>query len=70
MAWMADVSDFESLYGQEFYLLQVVQTDSGAHPASYPGLKRPRREANKCRGQENVDPCIHSPIRLHEVVLN
>jgi hypothetical protein len=26
---------FESRYGQEFSLLHVVQTDSGAHPASY-----------------------------------
>jgi hypothetical protein len=29
-------SEFESRYGQEFSLLHVVQTGSGAHPASYP----------------------------------
>jgi hypothetical protein len=29
-------SEFESRWGQEFSLLPVVQTDSGAHPASYP----------------------------------
>jgi hypothetical protein len=28
-------SDFESREGQEFFLLHVVQTGSGAHPASY-----------------------------------
>jgi hypothetical protein len=40
---------FESQLGQEFSLLHVVQTGSGAYPASYPinigsllsGLKRP-----------------------------
>jgi hypothetical protein len=38
-----------------------------------PGVKRPGREAdhsNLCRGQENVDLYILSPIRLHGVVLN
>jgi hypothetical protein len=39
-----------------------------------PGINRPGREAdhtsNQCRGQENVDLYIHSPIRLHGVVLN
>jgi hypothetical protein len=34
-AWTTEVSEFESKYGQEFSLLQVVQTCSGAHPASY-----------------------------------
>jgi hypothetical protein len=29
-------SEFESRWGQEFSLLHVVQTGSGAHPASYP----------------------------------
>jgi hypothetical protein len=29
------VSEFESRWGQEFSLLHVVQTGSGAHPASY-----------------------------------
>jgi hypothetical protein len=49
-----DGSEFESRYDQEFSLLHVVQTGSGAHPASYPtdtpgalssGVKRQRREA-------------------------
>jgi hypothetical protein len=47
------------------------------HPASYsmgtggyiPGVKRPGREAGH-RGQENMDIYIHSPIRLHGVVLS
>jgi hypothetical protein len=41
--------EFESHDGQEFSILQVVQTGSGAHPASFtmgtkgsfPGVKRP-----------------------------
>jgi hypothetical protein len=69
--------------GQEFSLLHVVQTCSGVHPTSYtmgtggsfPGVKRPGREADHhlqlvCRGQENVDLYIQSPIRLHGVVRN
>jgi hypothetical protein len=43
-----------SRQGQEFSLLQIVQTGSGVHPTSYPmgtggpfpGLKRPVREAD------------------------
>jgi hypothetical protein len=34
--WTTKGSEFESRYGQEFSLLHVVQTGSGAHPASYP----------------------------------
>jgi hypothetical protein len=39
---------------------------------SFPGVKRPGREADHSgfQGQENVDLCIHSPIRLHGIVLN
>jgi hypothetical protein len=33
--WTTEGSDFESRYGQEFSLLSVVQTGSGARPASY-----------------------------------
>jgi hypothetical protein len=43
--WMAEESQFESRYGQEFYLLQSVHTGPGAHPASYtvgPGCKAAR----------------------------
>jgi hypothetical protein len=64
--------------GQEFSLLHVVHTGSGAHPASYPmgigdyfsggkaagAWSRPLT-SSLCRGQENVDIYIHSPIRLH-----
>jgi hypothetical protein len=54
MGWTTEVSEFESRYGQEFPLLHVVQTGSGAHQASYPmgtgalspGVKRPSREAD------------------------
>jgi hypothetical protein len=38
----------ESRWGQEFSLRHVVQTNCGAHPASYPmgtGVKRRRSEA-------------------------
>jgi hypothetical protein len=34
--WTTSGSQFESRWGQEFSLLHVVQTDSGAHPVSYP----------------------------------
>jgi hypothetical protein len=51
---MAEGSEFESRYGQEFSLLHVAQTGSGVHPnyypmgtgASFPGVKPPGREAN------------------------
>jgi hypothetical protein len=77
------ITEFESRWRQEFSLLQVVQTGCGVHPISYPmgtGGSFPRDKAargwswpltsNQCRGQENVDLFIHSPIRLHGVVLN
>jgi hypothetical protein len=77
------VSEFESRYGQEFSLLHVVQTGSGAQPASYPmgpgalaqGVKRPGRGADHsppatAQIKENVDVYIHSLIRLYGVVLN
>jgi hypothetical protein len=34
--WTTEKSEFESRWGQEFSLLFVVQTGSGAHPTSYP----------------------------------
>jgi hypothetical protein len=62
--------------------LHVVHTCSVVHPA-YPmgtGDYFPGDNAagawswpltsNQCRGQENVDLYIHSPIRLHGVVVN
>jgi hypothetical protein len=36
IGWTAKGSEFESWLGQEFSLLCVIQTSSGAHPASYP----------------------------------
>jgi hypothetical protein len=61
---------------KKFSLLHIVQTGSGVHPTSYklgigvsfPGVKPQGREAD--RGQENVDLYIHSPIRLHGVMVN
>jgi hypothetical protein len=52
---MTEGSEFGTRYGQEFSLLHVVQTGSGAHPISYtmgtmalsPGVKRPGREADR-----------------------
>jgi hypothetical protein len=79
--WTTEGLEFESRWGKKFSLLQIIQTSSEVHPASYPmgtggsfpGLKRQGREvdhSNSCRGQENVDLYIHSNIRLHGVVLN
>jgi hypothetical protein len=81
--WTAERSEFESREGQDVSSLHVVQTGSGAHPASYPmgiggsfpGGKAVRAwswplNSNYCRGQEYVNLYIHSPIRLHGVVLN
>jgi hypothetical protein len=34
--WTTEGSEFESRWGQEFSLLQVVQTGSGVHSTSYP----------------------------------
>jgi hypothetical protein len=36
MGWTTKGLELESQYGQEFSLLHVIQTGSGAHPASYP----------------------------------
>jgi hypothetical protein len=33
---LTEGSEFESLRGQQFSLIHVVQTGSGAHPTSYP----------------------------------
>jgi hypothetical protein len=51
---MTERSEFESRWGQEFSLLQIVQNGSEVHPTSYPmgtgalspGVKRPRREVD------------------------
>jgi hypothetical protein len=34
--WTTEGSEFDSRLSQEFSLLHVVRTGSGAHPASYP----------------------------------
>jgi hypothetical protein len=66
-----------------FSPLHVVQSGSGAHPASYPmdtwgsstGVKRTEREANhspqtSVEVKNYVDLYIHLPIRLCGVVFN
>jgi hypothetical protein len=62
---------------------EIVQTGSGVHPTSYkmgtggsfPGVKWQGREAdhsppNSAEVKKNVDLYIHSPIRVHGVMLN
>jgi hypothetical protein len=68
---------------RNFPLHHRVQNGSGAHPASYPmgtrgsspGVKRPGRKADhlppsSAEVKEWVEPYLHSPIRLHGVVLS
>jgi hypothetical protein len=76
--------EFESRSGKTFSLLHIVQTGSGVHPTSYimgtggsfPGIKRQGHEADHSTPtgaevkKKNVDLYIHSPIRLHGVMLN
>jgi hypothetical protein len=63
--WTTEKSEFESRWGQEFSLLQIVQTGSEVHSTSYPMVKCsyfPGDKAggawswpltsNECRGQE------------------
>jgi hypothetical protein len=63
------------------FTFHIVRTSSVSYPASYPvgtggsfpgvkasGTQSWQLTSNYCRGQENVDPYIHSPIRLHGVV--
>jgi hypothetical protein len=70
--WTVEGSVFESRWCQEFSLLHVVHTGSGAHPASYkmgtgasfPEVKRPGREPDHLQlvpSSENVALYIHSP---------
>jgi hypothetical protein len=79
----AEGSEFESRQEQDYFRLHVAQTGSGAHPAFYlmctwgsfpggtaAGAWRWPLSSNWCRSQEYVDLYIHSPIRLHGVVLN
>jgi hypothetical protein len=68
-------SEFESHWDQELSLLNVVQTDSGAHPVSYPmdsgalflGVERPGREADHSPAtgaevkHESIHPLFHAP---------
>jgi hypothetical protein len=35
-SWTTEGSEFESRWGNEFSVVHVVQTGSGAYPASYP----------------------------------
>jgi hypothetical protein len=56
-------SEFESRLEQEFSLLRVVQTGSGAHPASYPMGTGPCFSGGKAAGNE----ADHSPPVSNEV---
>jgi hypothetical protein len=76
-------SEFESRWGPEFSLLQIVQTGSEVHPTSYPmgtGDSFPSGKSGRgikltthlqlvpgSRKCESIHPL---PIRLHGVVLN
>jgi hypothetical protein len=68
--------------GKMFFLLHIVQTACGAHPASYPigtvgsflKVKRQEREADHSPylvpRSRIVELLLHSPIRTHGIVLN
>jgi hypothetical protein len=74
--------EIESLESQKFLLLHIIQTGCGVHITSCKmgtgalsggkatGAWSWPLTSNCCRGQENVDLYIHSPIRLHGVMLN
>jgi hypothetical protein len=53
-------------------LLHVIQTGSGAHPASYPMGTGGKADHSPLTSADvkKVALYIHSPIRLHGVVLN
>jgi hypothetical protein len=65
---------------QDFSLLHYVQTDSGAHPPSYPmgsggnfpGVRRQGRQADLglVPRSRMVELYLHSPLCLHGIVLN
>jgi len=81
--WLTEKSCSKSINPINRILNQErVQTGSEAHPASYkmvirgsfPGVKRPEREADhlplsSTEVKEWVELYLHSPIRLHGVVL-
>jgi hypothetical protein len=79
---MTEGSQFELRYGEEFSFLNVVQTGSVTHPASYPkgtgdlspAVQWPGREADQSSptSAEVKKMWIYTstpPIRLHDVVL-
>jgi hypothetical protein len=70
-----------SVPGKSFSLLHSVQTGYGAYPAfysmdtggSFPWVKTPRSEAyhsHLTSAEIMVELYLHTPIRLHAVVLN
>jgi hypothetical protein len=76
-------SEFESWYGQDFSPLEVIQTSSGAHPASYPmgsgaptpGVKQPGSEPDHSppTSAEVKNMWIYKSTRTyiyHDVVFN
>jgi hypothetical protein len=61
--WTTEGSEFKSWYGQEFSLVHVVQTGSGAHPVSYPMSPGGSFPEEKRQGRE----ADHSPPTSVEV---
>jgi hypothetical protein len=60
MGWTTEGSEFESRWGEEFSLLQIIQTGSEVHPTSYQmGAK-----------VKKMWIYTSTPIHLHGVVLN
>jgi hypothetical protein len=78
MGWTTKGSEFESRWGKNFLFSMSPRPALGpTQPpiqwvpvAISPGVKRPGRETDYCRDQENVGLYIYSPVRLHGVVLN
>jgi hypothetical protein len=81
--WTTEGLGFDSQQQQDFSTFDSFQTSSGVHPASCPigtggsswegkasGTRSWQFSFNQCRREENVDVYVHSPIRLHGVVLN
>jgi hypothetical protein len=74
---------FDSRKGQDFYLLRSVQICSGAHPSSHtigtggcflvikqPGCEADHSPPSSAEAMNSGAIKLHSPIRLHGIVLN
>jgi hypothetical protein len=67
--------EFESWLGKEFSVFQIIQTGSVGPNNGYRRLSPPRDWSwpltyKYCRGKENVDLYLHSPICVHDIVLS